>query len=776
MRKSISLIIAALIGIAVVILPSLTSVAGAATAPLLPGEPIWTSTYGSVGSYVAGTNDTIDYGSPNVDTLSSVQSAIKTAGLTIMRVWTYNGDSTAYQTSKIDAALNSGQACYMMLGSIAPSDLSWEEATVNLAEPMGCHYFEFGNEPNSNGGTVAYVQDWLNNIPQLRALPVCQGTNACLFGGPAVAYPTASEGEEGLSDMAYFLEHTASTARADFISYHDYPCNGASAWDSGTVQAQEDCLNHMTDANNGYSSAPGTCTLTPGSCTQTANGAFGVDQSEVLAWEQQYYGTVIPTGISEYNFDPGSSTLGAWANDGAFMDAWEVAAIDAFVTNHYSFGLEFTTLNYAGYGALDMFSDSSPYGAKPQLNAMASEVSKYGGGVVTNPTAPNAPSSVTATAGDGQALVSWSAPFNGGSPITSYTVTASTGQTVTINGSPPSTQATVTGLTDGVAVTFAVTATNSIGTSPPSPASNSVTPKAATVPDPPTNVVATAGDSSATVSWKPPSNNGGDPILGYTVIPSSGQSVSTTGTSVVVTGLTNGTSYTFTVTANNVVGQSAPSAASNAVVPAVQTTPVFIQKVSVHKSAVSSASSKLPSAVAAGHQLVVEVGVWNSSNATAQAVTDSVGDTFTEITHVVASEGTEMSVWTATTAGGAVTVTATPTSAADTGMAVLEYSNLGPVNQIAVKSGTTGGKRYVVGAGPTPAVTAAGISIGFYNDSGFDRLIANGPGWTNRVDVSKTSNMEFEVEDQSAAVGATPTAVFSTGANTAWQAATIVFS
>ena len=95
---------------------------------------------------------------------------------------------------------------------------------------------------------------------------------------------------------------------------------------------------------------------------------------------------------------------------------------------------------------------------------------------------PGAPTGVSATAGDGNATVTWTAPSNGGAPITSYTVTpyvGSTAQAATVvNGTPPVTNATVTGLTDGTAYTFTVTATNSVGTGPASAASNSVTPTA----------------------------------------------------------------------------------------------------------------------------------------------------------------------------------------------------------------------------------------------------------------------------------------------------------
>lgn len=95
---------------------------------------------------------------------------------------------------------------------------------------------------------------------------------------------------------------------------------------------------------------------------------------------------------------------------------------------------------------------------------------------------PGAPTSVSALAGDGQAVVSFTAPVNdGGSPITGYRVTASPGSIVATGASSP---ITVTGLTNGTAYTFTVEAQNASGYGPPSIASASVTPSASLNNDP----------------------------------------------------------------------------------------------------------------------------------------------------------------------------------------------------------------------------------------------------------------------------------------------------
>jgi trimeric autotransporter adhesin len=193
------------------------------------------------------------------------------------------------------------------------------------------------------------------------------------------------------------------------------------------------------------------------------------------------------------------------------------------------------------------------------------------------PVAPQAPTDVTATPGNATASVAFTPPANdGGSTISSYTVTADD-STTPANGGETASGATsaisVSGLTNGDSYTFTVTATNGVGTSAASAASNAVVPLS--VPGPPTNVIATAGNASASVAFTPPANTGGSTISSYTVTaddattPANGGQTGTGASSpITVSGLMNGDTYTFTVTATSSVGTGLASLPSNAVVPA----------------------------------------------------------------------------------------------------------------------------------------------------------------------------------------------------------------
>jgi titin len=196
---------------------------------------------------------------------------------------------------------------------------------------------------------------------------------------------------------------------------------------------------------------------------------------------------------------------------------------------------------------------------------------------VTPAAAPGAPTDVSGVRGNGQVTVSWTAPASNGSAITGYTVSASPQVgAVTKTCTSATTSCIVTGLTNGVAYTFTVKATNAVSDSVASNPSASVTP--ATVPGVPTNLEVLRGNAKITVSWVAPASNGGSAITGYTVqaytaagAAVAGKTCTTATTSCIVSGLTNATSYKFAVKATNAVNSSAFTALSAAIAPSAVT-------------------------------------------------------------------------------------------------------------------------------------------------------------------------------------------------------------
>jgi Calx-beta domain/Fibronectin type III domain len=205
--------------------------------------------------------------------------------------------------------------------------------------------------------------------------------------------------------------------------------------------------------------------------------------------------------------------------------------------------------------------------------------------LVENPTAPGAPTAVTATAGNHEAVVAFAAPVSdGGDPVNFYTVTVSPGGAKFSSASSP---ITVTGLTDGTAYSFRVTATNTVGTGPASAASKTVIP--GTPPGAPRAVHAVSGSTKTktgplTVTFSAPVSNGGLPIARYTArCTSSNGGATRTGTHsgaaaapITVASVTTGKTYTCSVMAANGVGSGPASAPSASVVAGAPAAPARV--------------------------------------------------------------------------------------------------------------------------------------------------------------------------------------------------------
>ena len=180
------------------------------------------------------------------------------------------------------------------------------------------------------------------------------------------------------------------------------------------------------------------------------------------------------------------------------------------------------------------------------------------------PTVPGAPPSLTATAGNGQVALAWGAA-SGASSYNVKRATISGGPYTTVQSGLTGTSFTNTGLSNGTTYYYVVTASNAAGEGPSS-AQASATPALPPPPAPPTGLTATPGNGQVVLSWSASSGatsytvkrgvaSGGP----YDVIQSGLASPGFTNT-----GLSNGTTYHYVVTATGAGGESASSLQASA--------------------------------------------------------------------------------------------------------------------------------------------------------------------------------------------------------------------
>ncbi|MDE2870953.1 MAG: fibronectin type III domain-containing protein [Gemmatimonadota bacterium] len=280
-----------------------------------------------------------------------------------------------------------------------------------------------------------------------------------------------------------------------------------------------------------------------------ADGTSRID----LSWTApDYDGGADITGYRiEVSVDRGIVWKDLVENTGSTGTAYAHTGLDPATTRHY----RVSAINRAGTGA-------------PSNTAEAT----------TDATVPDAPTRLSATAdGTAQIDLSWATPgFDGGAEITGYRIEVSldAGNNWTdlvADTRSDDTEYSHTGLDPASTRHYRVSAINEIGTGDPSNVADATTD--ATVPDPPTNLVAVASSpTQIDLTWTAPAYDGGAPVTSYRIEVSEdggtwsdlARSTGSAATAYSHAGLQPGSTRHYRVSAINVAGTGMPSAVATA--------------------------------------------------------------------------------------------------------------------------------------------------------------------------------------------------------------------
>lgn len=415
-----------------------------------------------------------------------------------------------------------------------------------------------------SGGRELFAMSYQSSTARLLRVRIAE-EDVGLPDAPGAATATAGVGEASVSWSA-----PSALGGFELVGYHIEQSTDGGAWAS----AGDGCAPSTTAVSTAT-----TCTVTgltksvPVTFRVSAVGTAGAGSAGDAT------AAVTPTGVPDAPTGvagtPGvRSAAVSWtapADDGA-------SALTGSTVTAAPGGATCTAAALATSCTVTGLADDTAYTfTVTATNAVGTGAASDASPTVRTPTVPGAPRAVAAVAGVRSAAVSWNAPASDGrDAVVSYLATANPGGR-TCTATVPSTSCTVTGLADDTAYTFTVTATNGVGTGDASTASAAV--ETPGLPGAPTDVTVTRGDQEVAVSWTDPADDGGEDLATATVTASPGGRTCTAAapaTSCTVTGLTNGTSYTFTVVAETAVGTGPASDASAAVVPAgVPTAPTI---------------------------------------------------------------------------------------------------------------------------------------------------------------------------------------------------------
>jgi predicted RNA-binding protein with TRAM domain len=412
------------------------------------------------------------------------------------------------------------------------------QGQIQFGSGTSDEWYGYGGSPGQNStgsldGLSAYYSYYANNN--------AAGSVLISYNTGAPAAPTGVSGTAGDSSVNLIWTAPTDTGQGPITDYvvQYAPASSPTSWTTFADSISTGTSATVTGLTNGTGyvfqvaavNSVGTGAYSSPSATVTPEGPPSAPTNVVAnpgdgALSVSFTAPSSGATVTGYDYQIGS---GAWVASGATSSPFTIPGL----VNGTAYSISVRAESVVGAGAV-----SAPVSGTPEAVS-------------------GAPTITALTAGPGSISVAFTPGFDGGSTILDYAYELNGDGTWTSAGSPSS-PLQIAGLDAGTTYTVAIRAVNGSGSGTPSAASSVTTPF---VPSAPTVSSVAAGDRSALISFAA-GDTGGSPITGYEYqLTANGPwtDANSLSSPILVSGLTNGTSYSVSLRADNAVGAGAAS-------------------------------------------------------------------------------------------------------------------------------------------------------------------------------------------------------------------------
>jgi titin len=490
-------------------------------------------------------------------------SAVNSVGVGVASVWSTSVAPRTVPTAPTNLAIVAGAGSITASWTAASSGGSTITDFIVEYSTDGNLWTTFNDGlSTSTSTTITGLTNGTAYYVRVSAVNVAGESTAVVSGSTATPKTTPSAPSISAitaDNQSLSVAFTAGATGGSAITSYQYSINGGSTWTTASGASSPIVISSLTNGtqyqvalravnvvgngntSNILASTPRTVPDAPTISSITA----GANQGSVAFTLSGNGGSA----VTDYEYRVNAGSWSGWISAGTTTSPLTVANL----VNGTAYDVQIRAVNIAGAGSGSSSRSVTPFSS------------------------PGAPTITGVAAGRGQIAVSFAAGVTGGSAITNYQYSIDGGTTwVALNPASTTSPFTITGLADSTTYNIQLKAVNVAGSGA---ASSAVAATTWGVPAAPTIVSSTARDGALDVAFVSGAN-GGDSISNYEYSIDGGATWITRNPAsivspLVISGLTNGTSYPVQLRAVNSVGASSASATATLKPHAVPSAPVI---------------------------------------------------------------------------------------------------------------------------------------------------------------------------------------------------------